>query len=186
MSDAESDIHQEALKRVAVALKGTGVPFALAGGYAAWVHGAPESAHDVDFVIDPSHAPRVADHLRDRGFDVALPAEDWLFKLDVAGASVDVLHRAVDGDLAGLLERAEDHSVLSVHMPVISATDVVVEKLLAMDEHYCDFGQVLPVVRALREQVDWDVVRRATADAPFAEAFLFLLERLDVVAGVRR
>ena len=55
-----------------------------------------------------------------------------------------------------------------------------------MDEHYCDFGQVLPVVRALREQVDWDVVRRSAEGAPFAEAFLFLLDRLDVVAQVRR
>jgi hypothetical protein len=185
MTDPGSERHREALKRVAVALKETGVDFALAGGYAAWVHGAPESAHDVDFVIEPAEAQRVAAALRDRGLHVIEPAEDWLFKLDVDGADVDVLHRAVDGDLHGLLARAEELSVLSVHMPVISATDVVVEKLGAMDEHYCDFGQVLPVVRALREQVDWDVVRGAVDGQPFAEAFLYLLDRLEVVdAGV--
>ena len=27
------------------------LPFALAGGYALWAHGAPESENDVDFVI---------------------------------------------------------------------------------------------------------------------------------------
>jgi hypothetical protein len=40
---------------------------------------------------------------------------------------------------------------------------------------------MIPVVRALREQVDFDRVREETADSPFAGALLFLLERLDVV-----
>jgi hypothetical protein len=66
-------------------------------------------------------------------------------------------------------------------MPVLSATDVATEKLMALDEHYCDLSQVLPVMRALREQVDWTEVRRRVADQPFAEAVLFLLERLEVV-----
>jgi hypothetical protein len=71
--------------------------------------------------------------------------------------------------------------VLSVRMPVVVATDVVTEKLLALDEHYCDLAAVLPSMRALREQVDWDEVRRRTVGAPFAETVLFLLERLAVV-----
>ena len=47
----------EALKRSASALKADGVPFALAGSYALWVHGAPESTHDVDLVV-PERARR--------------------------------------------------------------------------------------------------------------------------------
>ena len=68
-------------------------------------------------------------------------------------------------------------------MPVLAATDVVAEKLLALDEHYCDLAQVLPVVRALREQVDWETVSTRCTDHPFAEAVLFLLERLDVLSS---
>jgi hypothetical protein len=64
---------------------------------------------------------------------------------------------------------------------VITATAVITEKLLAMDEHYCDFGQALPAARSLREQVDWPAVRKAVGGNPFAEAFLFLLERLEVI-----
>jgi hypothetical protein len=71
--------------------------------------------------------------------------------------------------------------VLSVVMPVLPATDVLSEKLVALDEHYCDVAQVLPVARALREQVDWSVVRRRSQGQPFAEAVLFLLERLEVI-----
>ena len=40
---------------------------------------------------------------------------------------------------------------------------------------------MLPVARALREQVDWAEVSRAVADNDFAVVFLDLLDRLDVV-----
>jgi hypothetical protein len=80
-----------------------------------------------------------------------------------------------------LIDRAETLPVLSVHMPVLRATDIVVTKLMALDEHYCDFSRMLPVARALREQVDWAEVRKAVVDNPFAEVFLELLDRLDVV-----
>jgi hypothetical protein len=80
-----------------------------------------------------------------------------------------------------LIERAEMLPVLSVHMPVLKATDIIVTKLMALDEHYCDFSRMLPVARALREQVDWAEVARAVADNDFAVVFLELLDRLDVV-----
>jgi hypothetical protein len=68
---------REALKRVAVTLKQAGVRFALAGGYAAWAHGAPEPAHDVDFVAqeDASKAEAV---LMAEGLRVEHTPEDWL------------------------------------------------------------------------------------------------------------
>jgi len=68
-----------------------------------------------------------------------------------------------------------------VLMPVLAATDVVAGKLAALTEHYCDFARLLPVARALREQVDWAAVRDRTAANDFAAAFLVLLERLGVV-----
>jgi allantoicase len=69
-------------------------------------------------------------------------------------------------------------------MPVLTATDVVVTKLMALDEHYCDFARLLPVARALREQVDWATVRREVAGNDFAVVFLQLLDRLSVTDGV--
>jgi hypothetical protein len=42
---------------------------------------------------------------------------------------------------------------------------------------------MLPVARALREQVDWEDVRREVADNDFAVVFLHLLERLRVLPG---
>jgi len=132
---------REALKRVAVALKQTGRPFALMGGYAAWARGGPESGHDVD-----------------------------------------VIHR-VTGRAAtrDVVEEADELEVLSVLMPVLSATEILVQKMHVLSEHHCDLSEYVPVARSLREQVDWTRVRAETAANPYAEALLFLLERIEVV-----
>jgi hypothetical protein len=173
---------RDLLKRTAVALKEAGVPFALCGGYAAWVRGAPEPDHDADFLVPATEAERTAKVLADAGLQVVDPAEDWLTKVVSGGSFVDVLWRTCGHPVESeLIERSEVLSVLSVHMPVLAATDIVVTKLMALDEHYCDFSRMLPVARALREQVDWDTVRREVATNDFAVVFLHLLERLRVL-----
>jgi hypothetical protein len=183
MDDEGQQNLREALKRVAVALKETGVPFALMGGYAVWARGGPEPAHDVDFLVADADAAKVAQLLGDKGFRVEQPPEDWLFKVYTDGCMVDVIYRdsGVPADRA-VVEDASDLEVLSVTMPVLSATAVMVQKMNALSEHYCDFALMVPVARALREQVDWARVRDETADNDFAAALLFLLERLEVVS----
>jgi hypothetical protein len=173
---------REALKRVGVALKETGVPFALIGGYAVWARGGPEPEHDVDFMVAEDDAAKVADLLAEKGFRVEQPPEDWLFKVYTDDCLVDVIFRD-SGDPAerSVVEDASEIEVLSVAMPVLSATQLMVQKMNALDEHYCDFSLMLPVARALREQVDWARVRRETAHNDFAAALVFLLERLEVV-----
>lgn len=166
---------------MAVALKETALPFALVGGYAAWVHGAPEPGHDVDFLVSPEDAPTAAEELSRRGLMVRQPPEDWLFKVEVEGATVDVIHRTNSAPVEEVLGRVAERPVISVRMPVISPTDLVAEKLVSLAEHYCNITDVLPPLRALREQVDWDEVVKRTSGHPFAEAVLFLLDRLDIV-----
>src|SRR3954447_3191491 len=180
---ADEDQLQEALKAVAVALKQADVPFALAAGYAAWARGGPEPDHDVDFVVAADAVDAAREALEGAGLRVEQPAEDWLFKVFRDDAMVDVLH-AQTGIPVGeeLLGRADVMDVLSVQMPVLSATDVVVGKLLAMDEHFCDFGTALPVVRALREQLDRDRLTEVAAQSAFARAFLVLAEDLGILA----
>jgi hypothetical protein len=174
---------REALKLVAVTLKQGGVPFALAGGYALWARGGPEPDHDVDFVVAEDDAARAAEVLAEQDLEVVDPPEDWLFKVYVQDAMVDLLFRTNGVPMTrAVLAEVDEIEVESVGMPVLSATDLMDQKLNALEEHACDFGQVLPVARAVREQVDWDEVRRATADNDFAVAFLVLLERLGVIS----
>ena len=182
MQPSDRDEIRDLLKRVAVALKQGDVPFALCGGYAAWVRGAPEPDHDADFLVPAAEAERATKVLAEAGLEVVDPPEDWLTKVVQGGSFIDVLWRTCGHPVEmDLIERAEDLPVLSVHMPVLEATDIVVTKLMALDEHYCDYGRLLPVARALREQVDWERVRRDVERNDFATVFLVLLDRLGIV-----
>jgi len=180
---AQTDL-REALKTVAVALKDSGLSFALIGGYGVWARGGPEPAHDVDFLVAAEDAPKAAQELADRGLMVVQPPEDWLFKVYVDDALVDVIFRpAGTAATREELSRATSMEVLSVRMPVMPATDLLVHRLNALSEHWCDFAVHIPIARTLREQVDWQEVRRETAHNHFAAAFLFLLERLEVIGA---
>jgi len=171
------------MKRVAVVLKDAGLPFALAGGYAVYARGGPESDHDVDFYLREDDVDRAEKVLDDAQIRVERPAEDWLVKAYVDDAMVDLIFRPTDMPVTTeILDRAETIEVESVDMPVLSATDLVTSKLLAMDEHYCDFGQMFPVARSVREQVDWAAVAERTRDNAFARAFLQLVRDLRIVA----
>jgi hypothetical protein len=173
---------REVLKSVATTLKHSATPFALAGGYAVWARGGPESTHDVDFVIRPADAEQARAILVSNGHEAHAYTEDWLSKVTMDGVVVDLIHRLPIGDVDDeLLARCTEISVDSVRMPVMSATDLLLCRVLVFSAHACDFGPVLGFARALREQVDWVRVRRETKDDPFARAFLGLLESLDVI-----
>jgi len=172
-----------AAKRTGALLKQTGFPFALAGSVAVYAHGGVQNLqHDVDFCIRPEDAEAVAEALRAAGLPVRRPPEDWLLKATCLGQQVDLIfelaHQPVTTELLG---RAQNLSVDSVHMPVLSATDLIRSLMAAFSEHHCDFGAVLPIARTLREKIDWDDVRRTCAGAPMPDAFLYFLERLDVI-----
>lgn len=107
--------------------------------------------------------------------------EDWLFKVYVDGALVDVLHRLRGVPVSEeLVARSEEHEILGIRLPVPPATAVVITKLQSLTEHCCDFAPLLAIVRAVREQLDWEAVRAETAGHPFAEAFLLLVDRLEI------
>jgi hypothetical protein len=172
---------RNALKRAAARLRGAGVPFALGGSYALWVHGAPESRHDVDLVIAEGARDQTATALGVGGFEIEEPPEQWLFKAHRKGACVDVLHRLNGVPVAPeLIAAASVHDVLGVKIPVLPPSLIITVKLRALDEHNCDFSQLLPPVRALREQLDWTHIRADTTRNDFAVAFLVLVERLAI------
>lgn len=176
----------EAAKKVGAVLKKAGHRFAVAGSVAVYAQGGSALGglqHDADFCVLPEDAEAVAAALREAGLTVRVPPEDWLLKTTCFGQEVDIIFELAHGPVtAELLARAEELPVDSVRMPVLSATDLLVGLNAAFSEHHCDFGAVLPVARSLREKVDWRDVRRRCGDEPMPAAFLFLLERLDVIA----
>ncbi|OBJ50763.1 nucleotidyltransferase family protein [Mycobacterium sp. 1423905.2] len=184
-SGAEGDARctdlREALRTAASALKEHGPRFALAGSYALWAYGAPEPTHDVDIVVAEADVPAAVTTLEKAGFRITRPPEDWLFKANIGEPVVDVLHR-VNGEIVvpQMLDGAEERVVQAIMMPVLPPTTVFIQRLRALTEHYCDFARLLPAARAVREQLDWDLIEEATADNDFAAAFLVLAGRLGL------
>jgi hypothetical protein len=181
VSPADADL-LETVKRAAVELKRAGIPFALCGGWAVYARGGPRSEHDADFALVEQDLPRALDVLAEAGFsrDEEAP-EDWLAKVWDRGNLVDLIFRLSGEPVTpDIFDRVDQLEVGSVQMPVLAATDLVVTKLLTYRDHYCDFTTSLPMVRALREQVEWPAVRDRTARSPYAEAFVFLADRLGL------
>jgi hypothetical protein len=180
--DEQFDRLVQTARKAGAVLRDAGVPFALGGGLAAWVRGGPKTEHDIDFVVKPEDAERALAALEGAGFRPERPVEEWLLKAYDGDLLVDLIFSPASGDVDDeFLARAEELEVAAMKMPVASLDDVMVTKLLALNEQEPDFGGCLEIARSLREQIDWDRVREQTADAPFAAAFFTLVEELGVV-----
>lgn len=176
---------KESLKRVAAALRDADVPFLLGGGLAAWAWGGPGTGHDLDVMVRPDEAERALEALAAAGMRTERPPEGWLYKAWDGEVLIDIIFRSVGEDVDdGMFERAEELEVNAVAMKVMSLEDILVTKLLALDEHELDYERHLEFARSLRERVDWQEVRRRTEESPYAKAFFTLLEELEIVERV--
>lgn len=177
----DRDALYDGIRLTAVALRDAGIPYALCGGYAAWARGAPEPEHDADFCVREEDAEVAREALREAGLEVTEPAEDWLFKVYKDGQLIDVIFRMLGEPVPPeMFERADVLEVVAVRMPVLEATDILSTQARVLGEHYCDLARLLPVARALREQIDWDRLRAEIAENPYARAFVHLLDELGV------
>jgi len=172
------------MKKAAMILRQAGVPLALAGGAAAYARGAAPPLHDVDFVIGEADADDAAHALAASGMTIERPPEGWLIKAFDGDQMIDLIFSLGGHPVTReLLDRAEEMDVEAIRLPVLDATDLAISWLRSFSEHHADFAGALTNVRPMREQVDWDLVRRETAGSAFARAFLVLLEGLDVIAA---
>src|SRR3954463_7825797 len=107
------------MKKVAVELKRADIPFALAGGYAAFARGGPESDHDVDFYLREEDVGQAEKALGRAGLQVEHPAEEGLVKAYCDDALVDLIFRPTAMPVTTeILGRADMIEVDSVDMPV--------------------------------------------------------------------
>jgi hypothetical protein len=183
MANEDFDAMLATLKRAAGALRDAGVPFMLGGGLAVWVRGGPESDHDLDLMVKPEDADEALEVLTRAGMRPERPPEDWLYKAwDENAVMIDLIFEPVGNQISDeIFGRADEIEVEAVGMHVMSLEDVLVTKLLALDEQSLDYQGLLQIARPVREQVDWDGVRARTAGSPYAAAFFTLVEELGIV-----
>jgi hypothetical protein len=182
--DFDFEIILDTLKKAAGALRDAEVPFALGGGLAVWARGGAKTEHDVDFFVKPEDAERAQQALVEAGLKPETPPEGWLLKAWDGSVLVDLIYEPRGGPITDeWFQRAEELDVYAVTMLVASLDDVVVTKLLALSEQSLDYSSPLEIARAVREQIDWDEVRRRCEGSPYATAFFVLVEELGIVSA---
>ena len=172
----------ESLRTSAAHFREAEIRYCLGGSVASWARGGPETVNDIDFIVDPDDVDRAKSCLEAAGMRTEVPPEGWLVKAWDGDVLVDLIH-TVTGyeDVREILDRSEVMRVASLDVPVARVEDVLTPKLLAFDEHYLDYTGALRVARALREQVDWSLLRENTKESPYARGFFCLLEALDII-----
>ena len=172
----------EGLRKAAAAFREADVRYCLSGSVAAWARGGPETVNDVDLIVDPADIEKAAAALEATGMRKEVPPEGWLVKLWDGDVLIDLIHTVTGYDnVEEILRRAEVMRVASLDVPVASMEDVLTPKLLAFDEHYLDYTGPLRAARALREQIDWQLLRDKTCHSPYAQGFFCLLEALQII-----
>ena len=172
------------LKRSVATLRDAGVDFVLAGSLACWARGGPRSQNDLDFMLRPAHADRALEALVQAGMRPERPPEEWLYKAWDGEVLVDLIFGPSGLEMDDeVFERADDIAVLAVTTPVMGLEDVLTTKLLSLDEHSLDYADLVGIARSLREQIDFDALRRRTEHSPYAAAFFTLVEGLGISEG---
>jgi hypothetical protein len=175
------------MKRAVAALREDDIPFLLAGSLAVWAQGGPEKRKDLDFVVKQEDAEPALAALEKAGMRPDRPPEHWLLKAWDGDIVVDIIFEPRGLEVNDeVIARGRELHVLGIDVRVMALEDVLHSKLRALDEHSADFSGLIGLARAVREQVDWDEVRRRTEESPFARGFFVMLEGLEILpAGAR-
>jgi hypothetical protein len=176
----------ESLKRAVAALDERGVPYLLGGGLGCWARGGPPSSNDIDLMVKREDAERAQEALARAGMRPESPPEQWLLKAWDGEILVDLIFEPsgmrIDDEV---LARGDELSVMAMRTQVMALDDILITKLMALDEHSADYGDMLLITRSLREQIDWARLREETASSPFAVAFFALADGLGICPALR-
>lgn len=171
----------DSLKKAVAALEGREVPYLLGGGLGCWARGGPPSSNDIDLMLKPADAERAQEALAEAGMRPETPPEQWLLKAWDGDILIDLIFEPsgmqIDDEVIG---RGEELNVMAMQVRVMDLGDILVTKLLALDEHSADYRDLILITRSLREQIDWEQLRERTAASPFARAFFTLADGLEI------
>jgi hypothetical protein len=181
MASAAPEPLTESMKRAVAALEADHVPYLLGGGLGCWARGGPPSSNDIDLMVKRGDAERALQALAGAGMRPERPPEQWLLKAWDGDVLIDLIFEPSGVRVTDeLMERGEELNVAGMAVRVMALDDIMVTKLLALDEHSADYRDLLQIARSLREQIDWESLRDRTRSSPFARAFFVLADGLQV------
>jgi hypothetical protein len=177
----------DSLKRSVAALETKDIPYLLGGGLGCWARGGPPSSNDIDLMLKREDAERAQAALAEAGMRPETPPEQWLLKAWDAEILIDLIFEPsgmrIDDEV---IARGERLSVMAMDVEVMDLDDILITKLMALDEHSADYGDLILITRSLREQIDWERLRERTVSSPFAVAFFALANGLEICPAAPR
>jgi hypothetical protein len=170
-------VFQQAIK----AVRQAGVRFLIGGafGLASYIDRC-RNTKDLDFFVLSSEKDRVIDALTKAGFEDFFeksPYErGWIFRATKDEVIVDTIwqtpnRRSQVDDL--WFERARDLVLMGEPLKIIPAEELLCIKLYVLQRDRCDWPDLLNLLHATCDQLDWEhVLRRMNSDAPLLGGLL--------------
>lgn len=176
-----AEVLTDSLKRSVATLEQREVPYLLGGGLGCWARGGPPSSNDIDLMVKREDAERAQEALAEAGMRPETPPEQWLLKAWDGEILIDLIFEPsgmrIDDEV---IARGDRLSVMAMDVEVMDLDDILITKLMALDEHSADYGDLILITRSLREQIGWGRLREETASSPFAVAFFALADGLEI------
>jgi hypothetical protein len=150
-------------RTVIAVLKGANVPFLVGGAYALSTYTRiNKRTKDLDLMIRRLDWPDVARALRGAGILARLSYPHWLGKAQSNGALVDIIFSSGNGGCevdAGWFEQAPTARILDSVVLLAPPEELIWSKAFVMERERFDGADVLHLVRALAEILDWRRLR---------------------------
>lgn len=157
--DIASPAAQAVYRRVMETLRDGGVPFLVGGAYAFTPFtGIPRSTKDFDLFVAKVDIERALAVLAARGFEAELTFPHWLGKAYHGREFVDLIFSSGNGVApvdAEWFRHAPRGEVLGVDVLLAPAEEMIWSKSFVMERERFDGGDVIHLLRARAEQLDW-------------------------------
>jgi hypothetical protein len=163
------------------ALEASGVPFLVHGALALGIYtGRWRNTKDVDVIVRAADHERAIETLRRAGFEDYFERQSydrsWIFRGFKEDVIFDVIwalpnHRVVIDD--GWFERSRSFWLRGRLLAAVPAEELIRVKLYVFQRERCDWVDVLNVLAAVVEGIDWRwLVERMDRDLPLLHAAL--------------
>lgn len=161
-TDLASPNAQSVYRRVMETLQAGDVPFLVGGAYAFTPFtGIPRSTKDFDLFVAKTDIERALDVLDDAGFRTELTFPHWLGKAYDGKEFVDLIFSSGNGVApvdADWFSHAPTGEVLGVQVKLAPAEEMLWSKSFVMERERYDGGDVIHLLRARAEKLDWQRV----------------------------
>jgi len=177
LSDEEWNVYCEAME----AVRASGVPFMLGGGFAlASFTGRWRDTKDIDFYVHPDARDKVTESLTGAGFRDYYPQlpydRKWIYRSIRGNVIVDIIwsmanQRAQVDNL--WFDRAGNLELRGQRLLVVPPEELLWCKLYIVQRDHCDWSDVFNLIYAVGPKLDWaHLIWRLEDDLPLLKAVL--------------